>query len=71
MPPASTCLIATQFSAALADNALLIVTIPRCWAKQGLPGLVGAAAQVAFTLSVRVLAPVDRPGWPTRCRRRA
>ncbi len=50
-------LIATQFFSALADNALLIVTI--AWlAREGMPGWWAPLLKVGFTLSYVLLAPV-------------
>lgn len=60
MPPGFHLLIAAQFSSALADNALLIVTIALLQL-QGLPGWWAPLLKFAFTLSYVLLAPVVGP----------
>jgi len=60
MPPGFHLLIATQFCSALADNALLIVTIALL-SEQGLPGWWAPLLKFAFTLSYVFLAPVVGP----------
>ncbi|MBX3607339.1 MAG: lysophospholipid transporter LplT [Piscinibacter sp.] len=60
MPPGFHVLIAAQFCSALADNALLIVTIALLQ-QQGLPGWWAPLLKFAFTLSYVFLAPVVGP----------
>jgi MFS transporter, LPLT family, lysophospholipid transporter len=60
MPPGFHLLIATQFCSALADNALLIVTIALL-EERGLPGWWAPLLKFGFTLSYVVLAPVIGP----------
>ena len=60
MPPGFHLLIAAQFTSALADNALLIVTIAVLNA-QGLPGWWAPLLKVGFTLSYVLLAPFVGP----------
>lgn len=56
MPPGFALLIGAQFASALADNALLIVTIALLQA-QGLPGWWAPVLKLGFTLSYVALAP--------------
>ncbi len=56
MPPGFHALIAAQFTSALADNALLIVTIALLL-QQGLPGWWAPLLKFGFTLSYVFLAP--------------
>ncbi len=56
MPPGFHALIAAQFASALADNALLIVTIALLL-QQGLPGWWAPLLKFGFTLSYVFLAP--------------
>lgn len=60
MPPGFHLLIATQFISALADNALLIVTIALL-DERGMPGWWAPLLKFAFTLSYVFLAPVIGP----------
>ena len=60
MPPGFHRLIAAQFCSALADNALLIVTIALLQAR-GLPGWLAPMLKFASTLSYVVLAPFVGP----------
>ena len=60
MPTGFSLLIAAQFSSALADNALLIVTMALLQ-EQGVPGWWAPLLKFAFTLSYVVLAPVAGP----------
>jgi MFS transporter, LPLT family, lysophospholipid transporter len=60
MPPGFHLLIAAQFASALADNALLIVTIALL-IQQGLPGWWAPLLKFAFTLSYVFLAPFVGP----------
>ena len=60
MPPGFHCLIAAQFASALADNALLIVTIA-VLQERGLPGWWAPVLKLGFTLSYVVLAPFLGP----------
>jgi MFS family permease len=60
MPPGFHLLIATQFISALADNALLIVTIALL-NERGMPGWWAPLLKFAFTLSYVFLAPVIGP----------
>ncbi len=60
MPPGFCLLIAAQFISALADNALLIVTIAMLQ-EQGVAGWWAPLLKVGFTLSYVVLAPVVGP----------
>jgi LPLT family lysophospholipid transporter-like MFS transporter len=60
MPPGFHLLIATQFTSALADNALLIVTIALL-NERGMPGWWAPLLKFAFTLSYVFLAPVIGP----------
>ena len=60
MPPGFYLLIAAQFASALADNALLIVTI--AWLQAtGLPGWWAPLLKFGFTLSYVLLAPFVGP----------
>ncbi len=66
MPPGFHRLIAAQFASALADNALLIVTIALL-AEQGLPAWWAPLLKFGFTLSYVLLAPLLGPladAWP-------
>jgi MFS transporter, LPLT family, lysophospholipid transporter len=56
MPPGFGLLIAAQFASALADNALLIVTIA-VLQERGLPGWWAPLLKLGFTLAYVVLAP--------------
>ena len=60
MPPGFRLLIAAQFVSALADNALLIVTIA-VLQERGLPAWWAPLLKVGFTLSYVVLAPLVGP----------
>ena len=60
MPPGFQRLIAAQFFSALADNALLIVTIALLQ-EQGLPGWWAPLLKFSFTLSYVLLAPFVGP----------
>ena len=60
MPPGFYLLIAAQFASALADNALLIVTIGWLQAT-GLPGWWAPLLKFGFTLSYVLLAPFVGP----------
>ena len=60
MPPGFYCLIATQFTSALADNALLIVTIALL-DERGMALWWAPLLKFAFTLSYVFLAPVVGP----------
>ena len=60
MPKGFRLLIAAQFASALADNALLIVTIAVLM-EQGLPGWWAPMLKFAFTVSYVVLAPFVGP----------
>jgi cation:H+ antiporter len=60
MPTGFSLLIAAQFTSALADNALLIVTMALLQ-EQGVPGWWAPLLKFAFTLSYVVLAPVAGP----------
>ena len=60
MPPGFRLLIAAQFTSALADNALLIVTIA-CLQQTGLPGWWAPLLKFGFTLSYVLLAPFVGP----------
>ncbi len=57
MPRGFHWIIAAQFVSALADHALLIVTIAALDAR-GLPGWWAPLLKIGFTLSYVVLAPV-------------
>ncbi|WP_374569288.1 lysophospholipid transporter LplT [Ideonella sp.] len=59
-PPGFRWLIAAQFSSALADNALLIVTIALLQ-EQGLPGWWAPLLKFGFTVSYVLLAPFVGP----------
>ena len=59
-PPGFRWLIAAQFSSALADNALLIVTIALLQ-EQGLPGWWAPLLKFGFTMSYVLLAPFVGP----------
>jgi len=66
MPPGFRLLIAAQFASALADNALLIVTIAALQ-ERGEPGWWAPLLKFGFTLSYVLLAPVVGPladAWP-------
>ena len=66
MPTGFAILIAAQFASALADNALLIVSIALL-SQQGLPGWWAPLLKVGFTVSYVVLAPFVGPladAWP-------
>lgn len=66
MPAGFAILIAAQFASALADNALLIVSIALL-SQQGLPGWWAPLLKVGFTVSYVVLAPFVGPladAWP-------
>ena len=66
MPPGFRLLIAAQFVSALADNALLIVTIAALQ-ERGEPGWWAPLLKFGFTLSYVVLAPLVGPladAWP-------
>ena len=66
MPKGFHLLIAAQFASALADNALLIVTIALL-AEQALPGWWAPMLKFGFTLSYVLLAPFVGPladAWP-------
>jgi LPLT family lysophospholipid transporter-like MFS transporter len=56
MPPGFGLLIAAQFASALADNALLIVTIALLQ-ERGLPAWWAPLLKLGFTLAYVVLAP--------------
>ncbi len=56
MPPGFHLLIAAQFASALADNALLIVTIALLY-EQGLPAWWAPLLKFSFTISYVLLAP--------------
>ena len=60
MPAGFHLLIAAQFASALADNALLIVTIALLQ-EQGLPGWWAPMLKLGFTVSYVVLAPFVGP----------
>ena len=60
MPPGFHCLIAAQFASALADNALLIVTIA-VLQERDLPGWWAPVLNLGFTLSYVLLAPFLGP----------
>lgn len=60
MPPGFHLLIAAQFVSALADNALLIVTIARLQ-QQGLPAWWAPLLKFSFTIAYVVLAPLVGP----------
>jgi MFS family permease len=60
MPPGFHLLIAAQFVSALADNALLIVTIALLQ-EQGLPGWWAPLLKFTFTIAYVVLAPFVGP----------
>ena len=60
MPAGLRLLIASQFASALADNALLIVTIALLQA-QGQPGWWAPLLKIGFTLAYVVLAPFVGP----------
>ncbi len=60
MPPGFHLLIAAQFASALADNALLIVTIA-VLQERGLPGWWAPMLKFGFTLSYVLLAPLLGP----------
>jgi MFS family permease len=60
MPPAFRLLLAAQFASALADNALLIVTIALL-AQRAMPGWLAPLLKVAFTASYVLLAPLVGP----------
>ena len=60
MPPGFCLLIAAQFVSALADNALLIVTIA-VLQEQALPGWWAPLLKFGFTVSYVVLAPLVGP----------
>ncbi len=60
MPPGFHWIIAAQFVSALADHALLIVTIAAL-AAEGLPGWWAPLLKLGFTLAYVVLAPVAGP----------
>ena len=60
MPPGFHLLIAAQFVSALADNALLIVTIARLQ-QQGLPAWWAPLLKFSFTIAYVVLAPMVGP----------
>ncbi len=60
MPAGFAALLSAQFFSALADNALLIVTIALLQ-QQGLPGWWAPLLKLGFTLSYVVLAPVIGP----------
>ncbi|MCV2365665.1 lysophospholipid transporter LplT [Paucibacter sp. DJ1R-11] len=60
MPPGFHRLIAAQFASALADNALLIVTIALL-VEQGFPGWWAPLLKFGFTLSYVLLAPFVGP----------
>lgn len=60
MPPGFRLLIAAQFASALADNALLIVTIA-VLQEQGMPGWWAPLLKFGFTVSYVALAPVVGP----------
>ena len=60
MPPGFHLLIAAQFASALADNALLIVTIALL-IEQGQPGWWAPMLKFGFTLSYVLLAPAVGP----------
>jgi len=66
MPPGFRLLIAAQFVSALADNALLIVTIAALQ-ERGEPGWWAPLLKFGFTLSYVLLAPLVGPladAWP-------
>jgi MFS transporter, LPLT family, lysophospholipid transporter len=66
MPPGFRLLIAAQFVSALADNALLIVTIA-VLQERGEPGWWAPLLKFGFTLSYVLLAPLVGPladAWP-------
>ena len=60
MPPGFYLIIAAQFASALADNALLIVTIALL-SEQGLPLWWAPLLKFVFTISYVVLAPFVGP----------
>lgn len=60
MPPRFHLLIAAQFTSALADNALLIVTIALLQ-QRGLPGWWAPMLKIALTLSYVLFAPFVGP----------
>jgi len=60
MPSSFRLLLAAQFASALADNALLIVTIALL-EQRAMPGWVAPLLKVAFTLSYVLLAPLVGP----------
>jgi MFS transporter, LPLT family, lysophospholipid transporter len=60
MPPGFHLLIAAQFASALADNALLIVTIALLQ-ERGLPGWWAPMLKIGLTVSYVVLAPFVGP----------
>jgi MFS family permease len=60
MPNAFRLLLAAQFASALADNALLIVTIALL-AQRAMPGWLAPLLKVAFTASYVLLAPLVGP----------
>jgi LPLT family lysophospholipid transporter-like MFS transporter len=60
MPPGFRLLIAAQFVSALADNALLIVTIAMLQ-ERGVPGWWAPLLKIGFTVSYVVLAPLVGP----------
>jgi LPLT family lysophospholipid transporter-like MFS transporter len=60
MPPGFQLLIAAQFTSALADNALLIVTIA-VLQERGVHGWWAPLLKVGFTLSYVLLAPIVGP----------
>ena len=60
MPPGFHLLIAAQFVSALADNALLIVSIARLQ-EAGLPGWWAPLLKFCFTIAYVVLAPLVGP----------
>ena len=60
MPPGFYLIIAAQFASALADNALLIVTIALLY-EQGLPLWWAPLLKFVFTISYVVLAPFVGP----------
>jgi len=60
MPNSFRLLLAAQFVSALADNALLIVTIALL-EQRSMPGWVAPLLKVAFTLSYVLLAPLVGP----------
>ena len=67
MPTGFSLLIAAQFTSALADNALLIVTMALLQ-EQGVPGWWAPLLKFAFTLSYVVLRRWQGR-WPTPCPR--